>query len=171
MTEMELDSGGSDGRRGFVAKAFTWLGLGSLATSLVSSAYANFRFFFPKVLYEPPSEFKAGLPGDYQPGIVSDRWVKDYQVWIIREDDRLYALLAVCTHLGCLTSFFPSEGLFKCPCHGSNFNLQGDPLSGPAPVALHRLALSLGEDGQIEVDKARRASPGERNEPDFVLKV
>ena len=45
---------------------------------------------------------------------------------------KLYALLTTCTHLGCLTGFFPAEGLFKCPCHGSNFSLPGDPVAGPA---------------------------------------
>lgn len=158
-----------NGRRNFFARACTGLGVSALLASLMSSVYANFRFFFPKVLYEPPSRFKAGLPDIYPPG-VSDRLVKDHQVWIVREDDRLYALLAVCTHLGCLTSFFKNEGLFKCPCHGSNFSLEGDPVAGPAPVPLHRLALSLGEDGQIVVDKARRENrPGERDQPPYVL--
>jgi cytochrome b6-f complex iron-sulfur subunit len=172
MSRVESVGKTSEGRRGFLGTAFTWLGLGSLAISMASTVYANFRFFLPKVLYEPPAEFKAGVPGDYQAGAVSDRWAKEHQVWIIREGDKLYALLTVCTHLGCLTGFFPAEGLFKCPCHGSNFSLQGDPLAGPAPVPLYRLALSLGEDGQIVVDKNRRESrPGERDKPPFVLEV
>jgi cytochrome b6-f complex iron-sulfur subunit len=165
-------AGAGESRRGLLARAFVWLGLSGLAASLASTVYANFRFFFPKVLYEPPSQFKAGFSNDYQPGTVSNRWAKDYQVWIIRESDRLYALLTVCTHLGCLTGFFPAEGLFKCPCHGSNFSLQGDPISGPAPVPLYRLALSLGEDGQIVVDKSRRENrPDQRDQPPFLLKV
>lgn len=169
-TESRSDPGYS--RRGLFAKACTWLGVSSLLASLASSTYANFRFFFPKVLYEPPSEFKAGFPGQYQPGSVSDRWVKDHQVWIIREGERLYALLAVCTHLGCLTGFFAGEGLFKCPCHGSNFSLEGDPVAGPAPVPLYRLALRVGEDGQIVVDKARRENrPGKREQRPYVLEV
>jgi cytochrome b6-f complex iron-sulfur subunit len=172
MDEPKSGNGVGENRRGFVAEAFTWLGLGSLAASLASTAYANFRFFFPKVLYESPAQFKAGLPGDYQAGTVSDRWVKEHQVWIVRENDTLYALSTVCTHLGCLTGYFPSEELFKCPCHGSNFSLQGDPVAGPAPVPLYRLALGLGEDGQIVVDKNRRENrPGERDQPPFLMKV
>ncbi len=171
MAEMEPHSGASDNRRGFVAKGFVWLGVSSLLASLASSLYANFRFFFPKVLYEPPSEFKAGLPDEYQPGAISDRWVKGHQVWIVREKDTLYALLGVCTHLGCLTSYFPSEELFKCPCHGSNFSLQGDPKAGPAPVPLYRLALSQSDDGQIVVNKALRENrPGKRDQEPYVLK-
>ena len=171
MVEIESDNSRSNSRRNFFAKACTALGISALLAGLMSSVYANFRFFFPKVLYEPPSRFKAGLPDSYQSG-VSDNLVKDHQVWIVREGDKLYTLLAVCTHLGCLTSFFPNEGLFKCPCHGSNFSLQGDPVAGPAPVPLYRLALSLGEDGQIVVDKARRENrPGKRDQQPYVLEV
>ncbi len=171
MAETERNGNDPDSRRGFVGRVFTWLGVSTLFASLASSLYANFRFFFPKVLYEPPSKFKAGRPGDYQAG-VSDRWAKDYQVWIVRDGDQLYALSRVCTHLGCLTGWFANEGLFKCPCHGSNFSLPGDPVAGPAPVPLYHLALSLGNDGQLVVDKARRENrPGEREKPPFVMKV
>ena len=102
--------GAGESRRGFVATAFTWLGLGSLAVSLASTVYANFRFFFPKVLYEPPAQFKAGVPGDYQAGTVSDRWAKEHQVWIVREKrhdlcpaDGLHAP-------GMLDGFLPGRG-------------------------------------------------------------
>jgi cytochrome b6-f complex iron-sulfur subunit len=172
MSDVEPGSNGSESRRGFLGAAFTWVGLSSLAASLTSTLYANFRFFFPKVLYEPPSQFQAGLSADYQAGTVSDRWVKEHQVWIIREGDTLYALSTVCTHLGCLTGFFPAEELFKCPCHGSNFSLQGDPVAGPAPEPLYHLGLSLSEAGQIVVDKNQRENrPGKRDEPPFILKV
>jgi cytochrome b6-f complex iron-sulfur subunit len=172
MAENQPRNRGEENRRGFIARAFTWLGLSSLAASLASTAYANFRFFFPKVLYEPPSQFKAGFPGDYQAGTVSDRWLKEHQVFMVREEQGLYALSAVCTHLGCLTHYWASEELFKCPCHGSNFSLQGDVVAGPAPVPLYRLALSLGDDGQIVVDKARQEDrPDKRTQPPFILRV
>jgi cytochrome b6-f complex iron-sulfur subunit len=172
MSDVQHAGSSGENRRGFLTMAFTWLGFGSLATALASTIYANFRFFFPKVLYEPPAQFTAGAVADYPADAVSDRWAKEHQVWIVREGDQLYALLTVCTHLGCLTSFFPAESLFKCPCHGSNFSLQGDPLAGPAPVPLYRLALAVGANGQIVVDKNRRENrPGLRDEPPYVLKV
>ncbi|MGO9109655.1 MAG: ubiquinol-cytochrome c reductase iron-sulfur subunit [Thermoguttaceae bacterium] len=172
MNEMTSRGGARGNRREFVSKTFVCLGAGSLATSVASTVYANFRFFFPKVLYEPPAQFKAGFPTDYQANSVSDRWAEGHQVWIVREDRTLYALLRVCTHLECLVGYFPGEALFKCPCHGSNFSLQGDPVAGPAPVPLFRLALSLGMDGQIVVDKSVRENrPGQRDEEPFVMRV
>jgi cytochrome b6-f complex iron-sulfur subunit len=173
MDSVESSGEGWDDRRSFLGRLFTWVGLSALGVSLASTIYANFRFFFPKVLYEPPAQFKAGYPADYRPATVSGRWVKDHQVWMVRDGTgKLYALLTICTHLGCLTGFFPAEALFKCPCHGSNFSLAGDPVAGPAPVPLYHLALSLGEDGQLVVDKNRRENrPGPRDEAPFTLKV
>ncbi len=172
MAEEHANGSGDESRRTFVGKLFTTLGVSSLVASVVSSVYANFRYFFPKVLYEPPARFKAGFPEEYLSGSVSDRWVRDHRVWIVRQDNRLYALLATCTHLGCLTGYFPSEELFKRPCHGSNFSRAGDPVAGPAPVPLYRLALKLGDDGQIVVDKALRENrPGKREQPPYVLEV
>jgi cytochrome b6-f complex iron-sulfur subunit len=32
---------------------------------------------------------------------------------------------------------------FKCPCHGSHYNVDGEFLDGPAPRSLDRFALSI----------------------------
>ena len=41
---------------------------------------------------------------------------------------------AICTHKGCSVSF--NGTLLRCPCHGSQFSLEGAVLRGPATVAL-----------------------------------
>ncbi len=59
-----------------------WLGiLGSLAVGLLGFL----RFMFPRVLFEPPTEFKAGDPADYAVGAVDTRYVNSQRVWIFRE--------------------------------------------------------------------------------------
>ncbi len=45
----------------------------------------------------------------------------------------LRALYGVCTHLGCLPKWVPTNGRFECPCHGSKFHLSGNWIEGPAP--------------------------------------
>ena len=45
----------------------------------------------------------------------------------------LRALYGVCTHLGCLPKWVPTNGRFECPCHGSKFRLSGSWIEGPAP--------------------------------------
>jgi Rieske Fe-S protein len=56
-----------------------------------------------------------------------------------RDDEGLlHAVSAVCTHLGCLVNFNPSERSWDCPCHGSRFDADGAVLEGPAVDDLAR---------------------------------
>lgn len=42
------------------------------------------------------------------------------------------ALYKVCTHLGCLYKWVPTNERFECPCHGSKFLETGSRIDGPA---------------------------------------
>lgn len=149
-----------------------WIGVGAFASFIGGSVLSTLRFIFPNVLYEPSSTFKAGAPDEYAPGTVSTKWVKTERTWIVRTNDGIYALWARCTHLGCTPGWFEAEKRFKCPCHGSNFDVNGDVIAGPAPRPLYRAAISLSEDGQIVVNKGRlEGTPGKRERKDFLLKA
>lgn len=53
------------------------------------------------------------------------------------------ALYGVCTHLGCLPKWVPSNNRFECPCHGSKFAGDGAYIEGPAPRALDRFRTTV----------------------------
>ncbi|MSP62818.1 MAG: hypothetical protein EXR72_21295 [Myxococcales bacterium] len=53
--------------------------------------------------------------------------------------DHLVALAAVCTHRGCQVEARPSG--YDCPCHGSQFDLDGAVVQGPADRPLLRLPI------------------------------
>jgi cytochrome b6-f complex iron-sulfur subunit len=75
------------------------------------------------------------------------------KVYIVRTEVGLFALSAVCSHLGCITRHVEEEGAIFCPCHGSKFAKDGSLLVGPAPRGLRRVAIQL-EDGELIVDTA-----------------
>ncbi len=133
----------------------------------------SLRFMFPRVLFEPSPVFKAGYPDDYPAGSVTTKWVKDQRVWIVRGDEGIYAILALCTHLGCTPRWLDAENKFKCPCHGSGFTREGVNFEGPAPRPLERVKVSLTEDGQLLVDKSIKflEEKGEWGKPGSVLPV
>jgi len=137
------------------------------------SLLAAVRSAFPRVLFQPPSTFKAGFPSDYTIGEVSEKWKKDQRVWIIRTDAGIYALFAKCTHLGCTPRWLTAENKFKCPCHGSGFYRTGVNFEGPAPRPLERARIVLADDGQILVDKSVKfqQEKGEWDNPDSFLKA
>jgi cytochrome b6-f complex iron-sulfur subunit len=131
------------------------------------------RSAFPRVLFQPPSSFKAGVPADFIIGEVSTKFQKEQRVWIIREEKGMYALWAKCTHLGCTPRWLTAENKFKCPCHGSGFYKSGINFEGPAPRPLERLRITKADDGQIVIDKAVKYlfEKGQWDKPGAYLKV
>jgi cytochrome b6-f complex iron-sulfur subunit len=119
---------------------------------ILASTIGALRFMFPRVLFEPPTKFKAGFPQDYVVGEVSDKYKDVHRVWIIRDKIGFYSLIAICTHLGCTPRWLPADNKFKCPCHGSGYYKSGINFEGPAPRPLERASIVLGDDGQIVVD-------------------
>jgi len=133
----------------------------------------SLRFLFPRVLFEPPTTFKAGSPGDYAPGEVSEKYKKEQRVWIVRDETGFYAILAICTHLGCTPRWLESEQKFKCPCHGSGFYKSGINFEGPAPRPLERVKIYFDENGDLVVDKSTkfRFEWGQWDNPDAYCRV
>lgn len=137
------------------------------------SLLAFLRAAFPRVLFTPPSSFKAGVPSDFLIGAVNDKYTKAQRVWIIRTEEGMYALWAKCTHLGCTPRWLVAESKFKCPCHGSGFYQSGINFEGPAPRPLERLRITKAEDGQILIDKSIKYlyEKGQWGKPGSFLKV
>ena len=137
------------------------------------SLLAAVRSAFPRVLFQPPTVFKAGFPTDYTIGEVSTKYQKDQRVWIVREAAGIYALFAKCTHLGCTPRWLVTENKFKCPCHGSGFYKSGINFEGPAPRPLERVRVTKAEDGELLIDKGVKYlyEKGDWNKPGAFLKV
>jgi cytochrome b6-f complex iron-sulfur subunit len=161
----------SKARRGFLYAIFcTWFGAAwaAFAASMGAMTLGTVRFMFPNVVPEPPSTFKAGSPETYEPGQVVERFKQEYGTWIVRIDNKIFALSTTCTHLGCTPNWLESEQKFKCPCHGSGFYKDGTNFEGPAPRPLERYRISVADDGQILVDKSRKFQKelGQWSDPD-----
>ncbi len=155
---------------------FTRLGWGCFGIFTGFSLLAFIRSAFPRVLFQPPATFKAGFPSDYAVGEVSEKYKQEQRVWIVREEEGIYAIFAKCTHLGCTPRWLAAENKFKCPCHGSGFYKSGLNFEGPAPRPLDRLKVAVGEDGQLVVDKSkilRMEAAGEPDDqhPESIVKV
>lgn len=150
-------------RRGFLSLfglgSALAVGMFSLAVTHLLWLLGSLRFMFPNVVLQPPNKFKVGTPDDLAPGQVETKYVGQFGVWVVRDEyqgrRQIFALKAVCTHLGCTPIWLEAEQKFKCPCHGSGFYKDGTNFEGPAPRALDRVAIRRAEDGQLEVDKSR----------------
>jgi cytochrome b6-f complex iron-sulfur subunit len=142
-------------RRGFFSwAAVAWVGFTAAIGGCVTTMG---RFMFPNVLFEPPTMFKANKPEDYPPGVVDTRLVDEHGVWIVHDGGKIFALIAICTHLGCPPAWLAAQNKFKCPCHGSGYDKLGINFEGPTPRPLERAKIFVSpDDGRIVVDKGQK---------------
>jgi len=132
-------------RRDFLGLAAIW----SAATAVLWGLLGALRLPWPWALPESSPRVKLGPVADF--ANITREPFPEQRLWIFRDAAGLFAMSAVCTHLGCIVS--AEDGGYFCPCHGSRFNAQGEPLSGPAPRPLKYLQLSVSPDGQLVVNQ------------------
>ncbi len=73
--------------------------------------------------------------------------ISEQRVIIIRVADRDYrAFTNVCTHSGCGISLFQAPRMI-CQCHGSEYDVDGINVAGPAPLPLTRYPAALDTPG------------------------
>lgn len=77
--------------------------------------------------------------GDNAPGKIA------FAAYAVKDTAGKLSVFAVnCSHLGCSVSLSAADKLFKCPCHGSEFHLNGDVAHGPAAYPLSHLGWKQG---------------------------
>jgi len=153
---------------------FSYVTIGWIAFSSALAGMGGlvFRFLYPNVVFEPPTDFIAGLPDEYDEG-VDERWKNVYGVWMFKDKGRFVALSNICTHLGCIPTWLPAESKFKCPCHGSGYYPNGVNFEGPAPRPLERYRIYYNAEGKVVVDKSKvyRFEKGEWDKPGSFVSV
>ncbi|HEY8286200.1 MAG TPA: Rieske 2Fe-2S domain-containing protein [Chloroflexota bacterium] len=70
-------------------------------------------------------------------------------IFLVQAGHGLLALEQTCTHQGCAVNWTPKDQRFECPCHGSQFDKQGNLVAGPAPYGLYRHHLRVVNDAVI----------------------
>jgi cytochrome b6-f complex iron-sulfur subunit len=146
-TEKELPIPSSEEtRRQFLTK----LGLGACAVTGLGAVVSVTDFLEPKVLFEPPTKFRAGNIADFPEGMV--RFNQEQRAYIIRGALGIFAMSAVCPHLGCITKPISGEAGIACPCHGSKFDQEGNVTHGPASHPLSWLEVKVDAAGDLTVD-------------------
>lgn len=100
----------------------------------------------------------SGLSGVVDAGAVADfmqegtvKYSLNGRFYVTQYQGGLRALYQKCPHLGCKVPWDAAAGAFKCPCHGSVYNLIGEYQSGPAPRGLDRFPLTI-ENDHVMVD-------------------
>ncbi len=72
------------------------------------------------------------------------------KIIVVNHEGSLSALSAICTHMGCTVGYNAQTGRMHCPCHGSEYALDGSNLKGPAQRPLKQYAVTM-ENGQLVI--------------------
>jgi cytochrome b6-f complex iron-sulfur subunit len=143
--------------------------------------------FGSPILVGKKTDFQAALPADFKKnvnGVYYRQQAKTYLVHMSKEtkflltgvdlSDQLsaetitkdadgsywIAIYQRCVHLGCTFDFRDTCISFKCPCHGSHYNVDGEYLDGPAPRSTDRFALTFsGEDITVDTGVLNNTVP------------
>jgi len=148
--------------------------------ALVFGGIESLKFLFPGVTSDPPAAFK--LEQDPSTITVGDVvQISDKRVSVVHDQDGFYAVLLICTHLGCTPNFVtdvigatgvnpaaPStaehykaigpSGAGKgwaCPCHGSRYFIDSTNFYGPAPRPMDWVDIAYTPDGRLIVDRSK----------------
>jgi Rieske Fe-S protein len=58
----------------------------------------------------------------------------------VTNNGETYKLSKVCPHAGCNVDYSEKDTKFVCPCHGSEFDINGNVTQGPAKENLEKVA-------------------------------
>ena len=93
-----------------------------------------------------PSDAINGLkPGDPKDFPKSGAWV------VLNADKSLTAFDNKCTHRGCAYTWSAKNERFECPCHGSQFDITGKVIKGPASKPLGKLTIDKNAQGDVSL--------------------
>jgi cytochrome b6-f complex iron-sulfur subunit len=139
-------------RRSFLKNL--WLGLGAIVS--LEFLWMTFSFLSPTKKTEAEHISQLRTVGDLS-NIPKDSVtpVRSGQFYLVRlEDGGLLALSLKCSHLGCSVSWDRSKNRFICPCHASEFAMNGNVINPPAPRALDYFPVII-DKGVVKVDTSK----------------
>jgi len=139
-------------RRSFLKNL--WLGLGAIVS--LEFLWMTFSFLSPTKKTDAENISQLRTVGELTNiPIDSVTPVRSGQFYLVRlKDGGLLALSLKCSHLGCSVSWDGSKNRFICPCHASEFAMNGNVINPPAPRALDYFPVII-DKGVVKVDTSK----------------
>jgi len=135
-------------RREFVT--YAWAAALGLLT--LEGGLATYQFMYPRFKAgEFGGKFDIGVASAVPPTDAPPKPAPAGKYWLVNTDAGPKALYMVCTHLGCLYKWAPSNNRFECPCHGSKYTREGFYIEGPTPRSLDQFIVEVVDDGNTAV--------------------
>ena len=143
---------GTRSRRAFVKNL--WPALGAIVS--LEFLWMTFSFLSPTKKADVKNISQLRTVGDLK-NIPNNSVtpVRSGQFYLVPlNDGGLLALSLKCSHLGCSVSWDESKNRFICPCHASEFAMNGNVINPPAPRALDYFPIII-DQGVVKVDTSK----------------
>ncbi len=140
-------------RREFLSYAWAC----ALGLLTLESGLATYRFMSPR--FSPGTfggEFNLGSAAKLPATDLDPQAITAGKFWLINTESGPHALYMVCTHLGCLYKWEPTNNRFRCPCHASMFSREGHYIRGPARRSLDQFRVKV-VDGDAKLSETKEA--------------
>jgi nitrite reductase/ring-hydroxylating ferredoxin subunit len=119
---------------------------------------------------KPDKPIDVGELKSFDADKVTDTWAKKPgHFYVIRNDGKLYASSALCTHKGRPLQVKTDE--LYCPAHKSHFTFQGTVTGGPAKSSLPRYGISVDANGHVMVDCTQEFSEAKWDDAASFVKI
>ena len=140
----------------FIGSAMSVISLGlafPLTSYVISPALKRRKDSWAEV--GPTGELRTGEPEELEyASTIKDGWrtIKAKKaIWAVKQPaGEIVVFSPICPHLGCRFRWDAGAKAFKCPCHGSVYDVTGKVLAGPAPRSLDVLPSKV-EQGNLMV--------------------
>jgi Rieske Fe-S protein len=96
----------------------------------------------------PLKSLKTGVNGPYAFAVDTTDALNTNNIFLVRgAHNKVTALEATCRHMGCQINWVGADKKFECPCHGSQYNMSGTVVQGPAQHNLytHKVTVKAGQ--------------------------
>ena len=140
-----------DSARPPARREFLGMAIAGTATALGITAVIPAVAFLQPGSRRMAGAASAGKVQNFPAGTARMVLLDDRPILVVRlPDGEFRAVVAVCTHLGCIVQFSAERKRIECPCHRGVFALDGSNISGPPPRPLETLPVAI-EDGVLMV--------------------
>jgi cytochrome b6-f complex iron-sulfur subunit len=146
---------GEVGRRRFLG--YAWKGLA--VALVVEAGWTTYDILNPRQSGAFGGIVAAGPVSDYaKDGAL--QYFREGRFYVTSSEGQLVALYQKCPHLGCRVQSAAGGAGFRCPCHGSTYNIRGEYLGGPAPRGMDRFRLRVqGDEVQVDTSEVIEGPP------------
>jgi Rieske Fe-S protein len=93
-----------------------------------------------------------GPAANFPAGSANVSLIRKYGIVVTNDSGVPLAIRPKCTHKGCTAVWEVKTFQFECPCHGSEFDLLGRAIKGPATKPLPSVVAVAQGDGTLTVD-------------------